>query len=67
MNIYKSLLKPLLFSVDPETAHDLATLFIKKYSGLLNSQYNKQNLRKTICGMDFKNPVGLAAGFDKNA
>jgi dihydroorotate dehydrogenase len=67
MNIYKSVLKPLLFSVDPETAHDLATLFIKKYSGLLKSTYNNHHLRKNICGLDFKNPIGLAAGFDKNA
>lgn len=67
MNIYKSLLKPLLFSVDPETAHDLAILFIKKYSGLLNNKYENPKLRKIVCGMDFKNPVGLAAGFDKNA
>lgn len=67
MNFYKSVLKPLLFSVDPETAHDLATLFIKKYSGLLNYQYDNPNLRSTICSMDFKNRVGLAAGFDKNA
>ena len=67
MNFYKNLLKPLLFSLDPETAHDLATFFIKRYSGLLNNQYNNPNLRRTVCGMDFKNPIGLAAGFDKNA
>lgn len=67
MKFYKSFLKPLLFSVDPELAHNLATLFIKKYSGLLNYQYENPSLRRTICGMDFKNPVGLAAGFDKNA
>jgi dihydroorotate dehydrogenase len=67
MNFYKNLLKPLLFSLDPETAHDLATIFIKRYSGLLNNQYNNPNLRRTVCGMDFKNPIGLAAGFDKNA
>ena len=67
MNFYKNFLKPLLFSLDPETAHDLATIFIKRYSGLLNNQYNNPNLRRTVCGMDFKNPIGLAAGFDKNA
>ena len=67
MNIYKSLLKPLLFSVDPEIAHDLATIFIKNYSGLFNNSYENPKLRKNICGMDFKNPIGLAAGFDKNA
>jgi dihydroorotate dehydrogenase len=67
MKFYNSILKPLLFSVDPESAHDLATLFIKKYSGLLNYQYENPSLRRTICGMYFKNPVGLAAGFDKNA
>ena len=67
MNFYKNFLRPLLFSLDPETAHDLATIFIKRYSGLLNNQYNNPNLRRTVCGMDFKNPIGLAAGFDKNA
>jgi len=67
MNFYKNFLKPLLFSLDPETAHNLATFFIKRYSGLLNNQYNSPNLKRTVCGMDFKNPIGLAAGFDKNA
>ena len=46
MNIYKSLLKPLLFSVDPEIAHDLATIFIKNYSGLFNNSYENPKLRK---------------------
>jgi len=67
MNFYKNFLKPLLFSLDPETSHDLATIFIKRYSGLLNNQYENPKLRRTVCGMDFKNPIGLAAGFDKNA
>jgi len=67
MNFYKNFLKPLLFSIDPESAHDLACFAIQGYSRFFNNKYESPHLGRTVCGMDFKNPIGLAAGFDKNA
>lgn len=66
MNPY-SLLRPLLFSVDPETAHDLslkALMATKNAAGLLYPKVPDKPV--TVMGLTFKNPVGLAAGLDKN-
>lgn len=66
MNPY-SLLRPLLFSVDPETAHDLslkALMATKNAAGLLYPKVPGKPV--TVMGLTFKNPVGLAAGLDKN-
>ncbi len=68
MNIYP-LLRPLLFSLDPETAHDvtLKLLKVSAVSGLSKLLYPKIDGKPvTVMGLDFKNPVGLAAGLDKN-
>ena len=68
MNIYP-LLRPLLFSLDPETAHH-ATLVLMKLaeqtglSALTKARSVDKPVR--VMGLDFKNPVGLAAGMDKN-
>lgn len=70
-----SLVKPLLFRFDPEQIHDLIM------NGLAASSHSPGALRliKTVCevkderlevkrfGLTFPNPIGLAAGFDKNA
>jgi dihydroorotate dehydrogenase len=68
MDIY-SLLKPLLFQLDAEKAHDL-TLKSLRLSGpaasWLASQAPVCQSRK-VMGLTFSNPVGLAAGLDKNA
>ncbi|MHB1232383.1 MAG: quinone-dependent dihydroorotate dehydrogenase [Burkholderiales bacterium] len=64
------LARPLLFSLDPETAHDLTlhALARAKSSGLL--QFAIPTLPecapRTVMGLSFPNPVGLAAGLDKN-
>jgi dihydroorotate dehydrogenase len=73
--IYKNLIRPLLFSYDPEKAHDIIHRFgseISKNPALLSVlsslfETNKDRLSQQICGLDFPSPVGLAAGFDKNA
>lgn len=64
-----SLIRPLLFRLNPEKAHYL-TLNILKY---LYPSWVRQLYLKTlpihpikICGLTFKNPIGLAAGLDKN-
>ena len=68
MNIYP-LLRPLLFSLNPETAHNV-TLSLLKLADLtgLSALSAAQSTDKPIkvMGLDFKNPLGLAAGLDKN-
>ncbi len=56
------LLRPLLFKLSPETAHHIA-LTTLKYLPLF---YHRHTAPKTVFGLEFKNPVGLAAGLDKN-
>ncbi len=73
--MYKSLIRPLLFNFDPEKVHyftfdALKILFkIPGISSLLRDQFqlNDPRLERKVFGLTFKNPVGLAAGFDKNA
>lgn len=57
-----SLLRPLLFSLAPETAHHLALQALK----VLPYQQHSQTKAKVVCGIPFKNAIGLAAGLDKN-
>jgi dihydroorotate dehydrogenase len=62
-----SLIKPILFNINPETAHNLA-IWLLKYSlvpAAKNIKYS--SLQTKIFGINFDNPVGMAAGFDKNA
>ena len=58
---------PLLFRFDPETAHGLTIKALK--TGLVPPARGKDEpaLHTRVWGLDFTNPVGLAAGFDKNA
>ena len=69
------LLKIILFRLDPERAHYftmwcfMALLKIPGIKWLMRSIFlvNRPELSKTVAGLSFLNPVGLAAGFDKNA
>ncbi len=73
--MYKRLIRPILFLFDPETAHHLVFSMLKVafkvpgISSLVKSCYGfkGKNLSKTVMGITFPNPIGLAAGFDKNA
>ena len=73
--MYKLLIRPLLFLFDPEKVHYLTfglIRFLNKIPGipsLIKSMYtmNDKRLEKEVFGLKFKNPVGLAAGFDKDA
>ena len=69
--MYKSLIRPILFSFAPEKAHHLVTgaLKLPGVSGIFKSLYSFSNpkLEREVFGIKFPNPVGLAAGFDKNA
>ena len=59
-----SLLKPLLFSVDAELAHEISLELLNDFSALLPE--TKIENPKQVMGINFPNPVGLAAGLDKN-
>lgn len=60
------LIKPILKYVPPEPAHKIALMALK--TGLYRPSITQhKGLNQTLWGMEFKNPVGLAAGFDKNA
>jgi dihydroorotate dehydrogenase len=66
-----ALLKTFLFRLNPENAHHL-TFFLLKLPGisfLAGLFYKKEHssLKRTVFGLEFRNPVGLAAGLDKDA
>lgn len=72
--MYRILLRPLLFSLDAEKAHHFTFFvvnFLSKigFSSVFRSVYKIEDkrLEKEVFGIKFKNPVGLAAGFDKDA
>ena len=73
--MYKLLLRPLFFLFDPEKIHHFTfslirfTCKIPGFSRLFKSMYviEDAKLERKLFGLTFKNPVGLAAGFDKNA
>lgn len=56
-----------LHRIDPETAHGLAMTALHTPFVALPGPVASQRLRTSLAGMDLPNPVGLAAGFDKNA
>lgn len=60
-----SLLRPLLFSLDPEFAHHLTLKAADLFGGLLRARIAPSPVR--AMGLEFPNPIGLAAGLDKNA
>jgi len=70
-NGYERFVRPLLFSLDAETAHHLAIGFLRGASHVdlalraLNS-FQPPPKPKTVFGINFPNPIGLAAGLDKN-
>ena len=70
-NGYERFVRPLLFSLDAETAHHLAIGFLRGASHVdlalraLNS-FQPPPKPKTVFGVNFPNPIGLAAGLDKN-
>lgn len=72
--MYKTIIRPLFFSFDPEKIHyftfSLIRFFHKiGFGGIFRSIYKVENpkLERELFGLKFPNPVGLAAGFDKDA
>lgn len=72
--MYKHILKPILFSFNPETAHNMTFAGLKflryvPFAGsIMRGLYKKStpSLEKEVFGIHFPNPVGLAGGLDKN-
>ena len=73
--MYKSILKPIFFLRKPEEAHHLTvgltkfTFNLPVVNSVVNSifELDDPRLEREVFGLKFKNPVGLAAGFDKDA
>lgn len=73
--MYKTFIRPILFLIDPEKVHYFTFSVIKTIhklpfvSSLIKKMFliNDKRLERNLFGLTFKNPVGLAAGFDKNA
>jgi len=69
VNLYK-IFRPLIFKIQPENAHNLAVNYLKflpQFNKLFYHPQNYQNLHQKLFDLEFTNPVGLSAGFDKNA
>ena len=75
MGIYTTIIKPFLFSQDPEKVHHKVFNMVKTlskipgFSAINRSVFklNNKQLEREVFGLKFPNPVGLAAGFDKDA
>ena len=73
--MYKAIIRPILFLFDPEKVHYFTFSILKMYFKIFPKaiivkglyQINDKKLERNLFGLTFKNPVGLAAGFDKNA
>ncbi|HIG95984.1 TPA: quinone-dependent dihydroorotate dehydrogenase [Candidatus Woesearchaeota archaeon] len=73
--VYKNILKKIFFQIDPEQVHAyvikrgtfLGSDTTTKYLVSFIFDYKNKKLEQTIAGLHFPNPIGLAAGFDKNA
>jgi len=69
--LYQSLVRPLLFALSPEAAHNLAIRNLRAASNWPVAHRQLERFRPvpkptTVFGLTFPNPIGLAAGFDKN-
>ncbi len=69
--MYKSLIRPVLFRFDPEKVHYFTFSVLKNFPFaarlFLPKPVADPRLEREVFGLKFKNPVGLAAGFDKDA
>jgi dihydroorotate dehydrogenase len=71
VNAYERFVRPLLFSLEPEIAHHFAVACLRGASHVdlalrALKTFQPRSKPKTLFGVNFPNPIGLAAGFDKN-
>jgi dihydroorotate dehydrogenase len=70
MSVYQNFLRPILFQLDPELAHDSVhklLYFMRPFQAFLPRSAGFEGLSTKLAGTSLANPVGVAAGFDKNA
>ncbi|RUV37564.1 quinone-dependent dihydroorotate dehydrogenase [Mesorhizobium sp. M7A.F.Ca.MR.148.00.0.0] len=67
MSVLDRLGQKLLFAFDPETAHGLSIAALRCGVPVGAPAVRDDRLKVSVCGLDFPNPLGMAAGYDKNA
>ncbi|CAM5533390.1 dihydroorotate dehydrogenase [Aquamicrobium terrae] len=67
MSLIDRLGRRVLFSFDPETAHGMSIAALRCGLPTAGTAPRDPRLKVRLCGLDFPNPLGMAAGFDKNA
>lgn len=67
MSLFDRLGQKLLFTFDPETAHGLSIAALRCGLPVGARTVHDIRLKVSLCGLDFPNPLGMAAGYDKNA
>ncbi|WP_192250293.1 quinone-dependent dihydroorotate dehydrogenase [Mesorhizobium silamurunense] len=67
MSVLDRIGQKLLFSFDPETAHGLSIAALRCGLPVGSPSPRDARLKVSLCGLDFPNPLGMAAGYDKNA
>lgn len=73
--VYKHLLKPIFFALDPEDVHErmvsigkiIGKYSITRFKSRVMFGFSDESLEQIVNGIKFKNPIGLSAGFDKDA
>jgi len=61
------LLRPILFNLDPERAHEMSLLAARSLPSMRRQRGDDSVLKTSVAGLNFPSPLGLAAGYDKNA
>src|SRR3954447_25193718 len=67
MSVLDQLGRKLLFTLDPEAAHGLSIAALRCGLPVAGRPPRDDRLKVSVCGIDFPNPLGMAAGYDKNA
>ncbi|MBN9236842.1 MULTISPECIES: quinone-dependent dihydroorotate dehydrogenase [Phyllobacteriaceae] len=67
MSLIDRIGQQVLFSFDPETAHGLTIAALRCGLPVATRPPRDERLKVSLCGLDFPNPLGMAAGYDKNA
>lgn len=67
MSLFDRLGQKLLFTFDPETAHGMSIAALRCGLPVGARTMRDTRLKVSLCGLDFPNPLGMAAGYDKNA
>lgn len=67
MSVLDRIGQKLLFTFDPEAAHGLSIAALRCGLPVAGRPPRDERLKVSVCGIDFPNPLGMAAGYDKNA